>query len=673
MTKIGIGAVVLVAACAVEVYRVHSTEMQTANAQTVESRRKTFEERQAASLAETNELLEEIADGIEKVWKSNSPGNHRITINRLAHAYSDLGLDIQYHALNLTVQLLNDKQLKKSVPDLNSMKRDALLYIGEYQTVFDNGGTSTSKANQLMSVVNAAISAGNLREAEKLLLQAMKKSADGKQKLSGSWKQSLLLGNANIAVAAHYLDKKEFVEPALRRYRALMQDQTEISESSISKENNWIKPTDQFARQYIFTLASSGHSDLAEKLWLEFFSPDKSIEKKNDKLFAWLTSPQGAMEFCCRLALAGQEEQAIRIARRFNHGEIPTNVLHALCLWAATKNYAEKLNHYSGLYLKSIESLSFPYFHQVENSNRPLSDDAVAVDKLAHASHHLLQFIQDMSDLDQNEICKDAATLYLNLANRYAKEFESRLKVADVHALRAARRDHYPYEVDAVFDFLTTEQLEDFRKPQRSFLWRNKEFFRNSYSTYHGSHLNNHLVAYSKMGLKPEDHELRTMGTGLLSKVVDHLLAAGKPEEAKKVFAIAAKKALQMPQASFVSGSAGGRVVNGTTQSRYLAVQIAAKLNDVDKAIEILEKIEFKGARIDGYRVLAETLSVEVGMEPALAWANSLDDADYQLAARVGILGIRLKELNTFGKPSAVDQHLKRVGRYGYMLLIWGC
>lgn len=627
-------------------------------------------DQQEALLEQTKSLRRSIDQGIETLWETDKLEDHRITISYWGSSLNTLGLFDEYHALHEKAWATNNRHFKAAVPAHSFAQRDAMLAMGQYDEVVSKFSKSTSMGSQLYSVLSHAIVHRDFDTAEKLITDEMRNKPE--KGYAGLTRQALIVGNARLAMAAYLVDEKQRVDPALQRLRAVIQDQSQLSDTPIDQEIDWITPTTSFSDYFVMTLAASGHTDLAEQLWKSKF---QLTNEEVDPIRLTTRSFIGNFttdDLCARMAFAGHGDQALRFAREIHGEKIPAKIWHALCLRAFIDGDDGDAKQHADQYFAAIKSFNFAYNQLRENKDRPLSEPAFNVYKLGSAARTLSLFIDDMRQLKQTETAQQAAQLYAELARRYQSTVQHELGLADAKALRVRNANGYPFDLGVLVNLLSDEDFAEFEAAQRAYLRKRGDDVHFQARHWRGADLDEHNVNACLAGIDPEDIDLRKLRNNLQQQVIRNLQAAGKHEQALAAFRVLVEEVKSRDSISYVSGSYGGRVVNAATQHRYVAVQLAAELDQVATGVEILELIDLAGARIDGYRVLAESLTNATDAETALAWADTLGNPDYRLAAQLGVLRAQLQPLLE-KEPTPIRQRLDLIERYGSLFLMWGC
>jgi hypothetical protein len=287
---------------------------------------------------------------------------------------------------------------------------------------------------------------------------------------------------------------------------------------------------------------------------------------------------------------------------------------------------------------------------------------------LNSARYHLASFAGELRSNGQSELAIAAARECVKVSDRFVDEFENKTTVADANKLRAVNHNFIHFDLNPIVDVLPSDELHEFVGRQQLFFGRCYGFVAQHFSS---SDDPRQLfdIALATLGRAPKS--LGRFSVLQHCDLINRCLTAGNKAEALRVFDFACAEAMKQKQLSYVSGSYGGRVVNGATQQRYAIAKLDPHLGRVAAGTQIIDQIKYEGARIDGYRLLGESYAATTDQPTAMAWAESVTDRNLQLAAYVGILIAAAQDLDA--EPSDIENRLNELRRYGQPLWIYGC
>lgn len=612
--------------------------------------------REAEALKATKELRQVIDDELATAWQADTGAHHTMTVLFLTKALAQLGQFDAINELRDDVRATGDEALARVVNNYSDGVFTAHMLRRDYVAADKAKSRSQSNATHY-GQLSWAIQNRDFDMAEKMMadLEKIKLPKNGKVRYSGL----LMLANAQMAIAAHWLEDTERIVPALRRYRALSENK-DVSERPFDEDVEWITTDEMFGPYFVMALASCGHAELAESLWdsLEF-------DKKNPK---GLYFSYNTLNLCTRLAAAGDTERSLRIARRDFKDRIPAELYQVLCRTAVRDGDIPAARQFAADFETAVTELAFAYSPPRKREHYPLSDQVLLLDRVSTALERVAPFIRDMQSQDQPELAQSAAALYVKLADRFVDEFENKSQESDRVSLRAHDRKAFRrFKLDVIVGLLPADEVRRFANRQKAFFSRSIKYM---LTNGREKPIEQYDLALASLGIAPTSPKPFTTTERML--LVKRLMSAGNPDGAKAVFRFVEEIVTRVDRASAVSGSAGGRVVNVATQYRYQAAQMATMCGELDAGIAIIDLLTHRGERVDGYRVLAKAHAEATDMSTAFKWAKSLDDSDLRLAAFTGILQTEAAKLENT-EPDELRLIIDEVKRFGEPFIFWGC
>ena len=622
-------------------------------------RRKAQREREKLTLEKTKSLRELIRNRQALMFEGDDLSRHKLTAARHGDNLAKLGLFDEAKTLKLQVASSGDEAMVKIIGQFKSSRYQALVDRGDYA-----GAGEELRPNlgiNEYTLIGNAIRAGDILVAEKLV--------DATYQVKGKKlnKSRMLDTLADLAISAYWLEESEISDRTLRRYRFVLEEASEMSDRPFDEDTAWLTKAPTFGPYFVLVVASCGKADLAQNLW-------KTAES-NTTDEVWSRYYLNPVNICRRLAEAGATEAAVKIAREHNDGTIPSEILHSLCVRALRDGNEEAAKHYANDFLRAVDEFSFTYVVPKYDStadgdprrNTEISEQAQVLDKYNKSAWHMADFIRAVRAEGATELAVQAARRYIRLADRYADEFENRSTIADAQQLRRANARFFQFSLENIVDLLPRREILPFASRQQQFLQRTSSYYP---VDRRAGPFDAYDVALARIGHPPRSVQKFPLAERF--RLMDRLLAAGNLADFQPYFELVYDWALKNESATFVSGSAGGRVVNGATQYRYAVAQLAAKSGQLPRGIQLVDMIEHAGERIDGYRVLGKSYAEATGLESAMAWADSLTDGDQQLAAAVGILEAEVAKLKV-SQPDKLNTYLNEIHKLGRPILLWGC
>ena len=627
-----------------------------ADTNTVTARQEALRRREAETLAATIELRQLIDDELATAWESNSGKNHTMTVLFLTNALANLGQFDAITKLRDDVRATGDKALAKVVRSDSNGVFTARMVRQDYAAA-DQAKPRSSSSMTHYGTISWAIRNRDLDVAEKMMvdLEKIKIPKDGKVRYRGA----LTLANAEFAIAAHWLGETDRIVPALRRYRALVENK-DVSTRPIDEDADWIKTDYMFGPYFVLTLASCGHGALAVSI------ADSLGLGKPPKAGGFY--PYSMLNLCSRLAQAGDTERSLRIARQeFNDG-VPAELLRVLCRRALRDGKLDAARRFAAEFHSAVLQFSFEYRPPHKRHEKLVTEQSKLLDRINIAADHMGSFVRDMKAEQQPELARAAAAAYVKLSDRFVDEYENKSSAADILGWRRFDRLVFRSELDPLVELLPPDELKRFLARQHSFVEKHAAVLQPGRSRNKARVKFDMLLA--SLGTVPNSLSRFEMRERL--SLVERLLAAGNHAGAKSVFETTREQVTRANRANGVSGSAGGRVVHVGTQHRYIAAQMAIKCGELAAGVTIVELIKHRGERVDGYRVLGRVYTEATDMATAFEWSKSLNDSDLRLAALVGILEAKSASV-AVTEPDELAEFLSEVKSVGELLILWGC
>ncbi len=656
--------VVPIIAGSVRVDRAHAaepsrdgTQQPTTEANSPADRLAELRRREADALNATKELRQLIDDELNSAWQRNAGKHHTMTVVFLTKALAQLGQFEVIEELRNNVRATGDEALARVVNNYSDGVFTGHLLRRDYIAA-DKAKSRSSKESTYYGQISWAIRNRDLDVAEKMMadLAKIRREKDGKVRYG----RALMLSNAQLAPVAHWLGETERVIPALRRYRAFAENKP-VSDRPFTQETEWITTNTMFGPTFVLALASSGHGDVAEEVIeaLELGNPD------NLKSFF----PYSHINFCSRLAIAGDGERALRFARRKFDGIVPAELYRTLCRRAVFDGDMEAAARFAGEFEKAAAKLSIVYATPRAHKKFPLTDQVLVLDRVSKSISLVSRFVKDMKTDRQPQLAGSAAALYMKLSDRFVDEFENKSQASDIQSLRALDgRVLKRFDIEPLVGVLASEELRPFAERQQDFFGRCLPSLQ--VRSFPMKPSKRFAMTLAHLGVVPAD--LSRFETREQLRILERLLAAGNLAGAKTVFESAQERALRIDRTGVVSGSFGGRVVNSATQLKYAAARMAALCGELDAGVEIVDRIQHHGERVDGYRVLAKAFAENSDLADALSWAKSQSGPDVKLAAFVGILESEAAAV-VVTEPDEVATFIEEVRRFGEPFVFWGC
>lgn len=613
----------------------------------------------------TSGVQEQIEEGLDFEWDEETLNLHQVTTRKLVAAWRRLGMFESAKQLDQEVRTQKKKYGQKVTRENKAYLRTELMSQGKYaEALATLDPQSSSAAPSLHSILLSIIRMGDLQLAEEMIQQFMR--AKGEKGYRGNMRGTLLQANGELAAAAHWLDQPEFILPAMQRHRAIVTNSDTISQRPLDEDLGWIHK-DQWGPHFVLSLASCGMGEMAADIW----QSEKMHGKDRREVPLWTLNEFSTIDLCKRLAHNGKRDLALRVAREHFDGVVYAEVFHTLTQRAIDDDNLELADQPTDEFLSAVRELSF-IFHGVSvQRGKPTSKAVLQTLQMGTAASLLKTFISDMQNAGQSDLGRRAALVYIEMAEQFADQFESNMKVKDVNLLRAHRRNEYPFTLEAVVEVLPDGPLDEFIDQQNKFIARNRAYFEHDMTMLTGRASDHNILALAKIGREPSPNRAKGLSTKHKKEAIERLVDAGNLEGALPILQALLDDARRVGSVSFVSGSTGGRVVNGAIRNRYWAAELATRCGQLETAIEIVNLIEHPGQRLDGYRVLAVAYSRSTDLETAFRWAKGLSDPHLRLAACVGIL-----EAQT-DVPLVVENeladYLNRLERMGTPFFMWGC
>lgn len=612
--------------------------------------------REAETLQATKELRQVIDAELATAWAADTGSHHTMTVLFLTRSLAQLGQFDAINKLRDDVRATGDEALARVVNNYSDGVFTAHMLRRDYVAA-DKAKPRAQNNATYYRQISWAIRNRDFDMAEKMMadLEKIKIPKDGKVRYRGT----ILLANAQLAIAAHWLKDTQRIGPALQRYRALCEYKV-VSARPFDQDVDWIKADEMFGPYFVMALASCGHGDVAESLW-----DSLELGKLNNKFIGF---SYNTLNLCKRLAAAGDAERSLRIARRESKDRVPAELYQVLCRTAVRNGDMEPARRFAADFHTAVSDLAIAYYPPRKRDNYPLSDQVLLLDRLSTAFERVAAFIHDMQAQEQTELAQSAAALYVKLADRFVDEFENKSKEEDRMSLRAHDRKAFrKFKLDPIVGLLPADEVRRFASRQKSFFTRSTKYM---LTGGREKPIEQYDLALASLGTVADS--LSPFTTNERYSLLQRLMSAGNIDGAKTVFEFVQKRVTRIDRVGGVSGSAGGRVVNVATQYRYQGAQMAAMCGELDAGIAIIDLLTHRGERVDGYRVLAKAHAETTDMSTAFKWAKSLNDSDLRLAACTGILEVEAAKLENT-EPDELRLIIEEVKRFGEPFIFWGC
>lgn len=614
-----------------------------------------LQRREAETLSATAELREVIVEELATALKSGAGKDHTMTVLFLTTSLAELGQFDTIKKLRDDVRATGEEALARVVNNYSDGLFTAHMRRRDYAAADKAKSRSNSDTTQY-GMISWAIRNRDLDVAEKMMADLEKvKLKNGIPRYSGP----LMLGHAQLAAAAHWLGEDERIIPALRRYRALA-EQKDVSDRPFDEDADWVKADGMFGPHFVLILASCGQADLAESLakTLNVSNPSRSHGY----------FPYSTLNLCGRLAVAGETERSLRIAREKWNGVVPAELLRVLCRAAIRDGKLDAARQFAEEFHTAVSEFSFTYWPPHQRVRDSITEQSKLLDQLNSAAKLTALFVGDMKAEQKPELARAAAAIYVKLTDRFVDEFENKSTEKDWQGWRRHDRPIFKSDLDLIVEFLSADERLSYAKRHRAFVEKHAKYLESARSRKQ-ARLKLDMVLAS-LGFVPDDLSRFPMRERML--LMERLLAAGNQAGAKAVFEPTRKHVTRVEYVGAVSGSAGGRVVNVATQSRYVAAQMAVKFGEVTAGVAIIDLLKHRGERVDGYRVIAKTYAEATDLATAFEWAKSLDDSDLRLAACVGVLQTE-SAIMEVTETDELGKFIDEVRSFGEPFIFWGC
>jgi hypothetical protein len=614
-------------------------------------------------LDSTKEVRDQVQSDLAVVWDPERVESHTMTIQFLLRSMIHMGQNQESEKLRDQALGSSSLDLVKSMMAYPFYTSEAYAARGDFESALEPLRAQNFSNGSQHQLMLRAVRQGNLAAAEKMI-DTLATTERTKPSRGNYARSSLLLLSAELAIAAWKAGEHPRIDPALHRYRAVMERASTPSTRPLDESTDWLLSDPEFGLYFVNVLASTGRGAFAESLW---------NNPKWNPLFRGTDGKglkQAAMHLCGRLAFSGEVDTAIRVATSVFGDEIPAEIYYWLCIRAANDRDSQGLEQLSSVYLSKVEALCFFESMSTLPNVRTLSDRAKTMVKLGQAGLQLNRFVSAMNKANSRPIAARGAELYMKMADRFVAEFEHQT-VADLRRVREI--NDYPFTLEPIVKAIEVGQAIEFAKRLDSFIAGNTELLENPLAKgLRLGLLEERIYALAGVGHSPRVEQVANWPFRFRHDLANRLFEAGEKESASAVFESLYKEAWSVASLSYVSGSSGGRVVNGATQNRYAAAELAVRLDKLQMGIEIIETIKHEGERVDGYRCLGHEFAKSAGVKQAFEWARSLSDGNYRLAACVGIVQSETERI-TAKQPGELELFLDNLIWLGVPSILWGC
>lgn len=386
---------------------------------------------------------------------------------------------------------------------------------------------------------------------------------------------------------------------------------------------DWIPSKLGLESYFIVTLASSGYPQLAEEIWNRFV---EAVHKDHSQTIR--------EHLAIHFAMAGETQRALRVAMQEDN---PIGLLKPRCYYAARTGDISAATRLTEEFLTAIRERG--------------------TERVRHTFELLLSFIQWMQQAGQCNLARRAVELYIEIADRCCGEFEGK-------QLSAFVREAQPHFVKFA-GIIDAEQLSAFAQRQYQAVIQSLNY----HVPYHPEEWR---VALSRIGEVPPS--LGQLPFHHQIPFIITLIESGRHDEALPLYRVIAEWARKPLSADPDTPNKAGKV----TQARYATPRLGPYFDDVDLAMECIEKLQASdptkdyrqrgGVDID-YQLntrIPRSLAKAKGIEAATDWAESLSNDDQQLQACVVLLNMATKHI-----AAATDHERTPIARELQKINLW--
>ncbi len=586
---------------------------------------------EADGLAATTRLRNLYESLRDKLFQTATSGPGMKRLDGLAESLSRLGMIEELDALDELMQVnFTTKKTgvysKWYVDKISKCRMEALVARRDYDRAMQYKLSKTERSVLLRGVIYQ----GDLDDAHAMLQQAVK---DRESPNTFSF-FTAVYSAGRLAIVAHWRGDQKLVDSSLQIMRCFIEQQP-LSTRPLDEGVDWIPSELGLESYFIVTLASSGYPQLAEELWNRFV---ETVHKDHSRAIREYLA--------IHLAMAGETQRALRVAM-----EDYSEVDNPIWLWKPRCYYAARTG-------------------DVAEANRLAEEFFCAIRKRGTEQLHwtfklLLSFIQWMQQAGQPDLARRAVELYIEITDRCSGEFEGK-------KLSAFVREAQPHFVEFA-EIIDAEQLSAFAHRQYQTVIQSLNY----HVPYHPEEWR---VALARIGEIPPS--LGRLPFHQQIPFIITLIESGRHDEALQLYRVIADWARKPLSADPDSPNNAGKV----TQARYAIPQLGPYFDDVELAMECIEKLQASDPTTD-YRQrgavdiddqlntrIPRSLAKAKGIEAATGWAESLDNQDQQLQACVILLNMATEhigiESNHERTPIAVE--LKRIDPW-HMVFPGGC
>ena len=252
--------------------------------------------RRAQLVASTEEVRARIRDHQHLIWRAAQSDVHLMTATCLGAALAKLGLYDGVAQLAEEIRSAANKQLKHLPEGFSKDVTAAQLAHGEYDML-----APPRKERWKYSRIISMICHADLATAELRLNSAIPRTFKNRPD------RSLMRANAKLAIVSHWLGEPEKIQPALQRFRWLLEQTDEISTRPLSEDLSWIDLQESSGSvdgdYFLLTLIHCGQAELGCRLWKQLSNLDAAF-------------------LCNELARAGVRELCLGMAQK-HLAEVP--------------------------------------------------------------------------------------------------------------------------------------------------------------------------------------------------------------------------------------------------------------------------------------------------------------------------------------------------------------
>lgn len=626
-----------------------------------EKQKKRWEELLKEVMNSTKEVRDQVQSDLNIAWKADKIEAHTMTLHYWNRSMVHLGESKESEKIREQALRSGSTELVRLMGANFVFALEAERARGDLDLALAPVKAKNFHNGSHHHFISETIRQGDLGTAERFIAELA--SSDRTHASRAAYiPSSLMLLNAELAIAAWKLGEHQRIEPALQRYRAELENSRPASAPRLAENMEWRQWDSNFELYLVNVLASSGKGTQAETLWndpkLQLMFKDRDGKGRK----------RAAMHLSSRLAIAGENDIAIRIASQLFGNEIPAELYYWLCVSAARVNNPQLLEEYSANFLRKVEALCLFEEESIWQKAHTLPERATTYVSLGRAGAQLHRFIEAMSHPGSKQFATRGAELYMKMADRFVQEFEKQT-IADLRIVREMRE--YSYQLDAIVKALPLSQVVAFSNRQDTFIAENSELLENPrIKGQRAGLLEERILALAKIAVPPRVEQVAKWSFQMKRELIVRLLEAGDDASARRFFEDLFAEAIKASSLSFNSGSLGGRTVDHATQTRYATAQMAVRFGQWNKGIEIIETIKGDGERVDGYRCMGIEYGKSGDLKKALEWAKTLEDDSYRLAACVGIVQSQAERIMS-KQPSELDRFFDELYWLGVPRINW--